>query len=217
MAGRFHKLYYRFRIEIALFISIAAIIISLITAIYHIQYFFNLSDTTSINTSLGVQEPGHTQTKSSPLSGINAGECIDVRGKVFGDIIPGSNISLYETSSLKFNLTMEEIRTKRAIKWSLVNESHGFMFSCISPGKYAFVIPSSSYNGSVGSPLPYEFDCRNLSLRIVFQGGDSAYAVGAFSIESIEHKPFSDQPACTGNQALCLAKRKGLYRECLHE
>ena len=192
MAGRFHKLYYRFRAEIALFMSIAAIIISIIVAISHIQYSTNHSGATSYNDSLGVQESGYTQTKFSSPSGIPASACIDVRGKVFGDVVPGSNISLYETSSLEFNLTMDEIRTKKAIKWSLVNESNGFIFSCISPGNYAFVIPSSSYSSSVGSPLPYEFDCRNLSLRIAFQGGDNWYAVGAFSIKSIEHMPFLD-------------------------
>ncbi len=51
-------------------------------------------------------------------------------------------------------------------------------------GKYVFVIETSSFERSVGSPLPYEFDCQNFSLEIAFQGGDSQYAVGAFSIKN---------------------------------
>ena len=53
---------------------------------------------------------------------------------------------------------------------------------CIPPGRYAFVNPTSSYYGSVGSPLPYEWTRDNFTLKIAFQGGDPSYSVGAFSI-----------------------------------
>jgi hypothetical protein len=44
-------------------------------------------------------------------------------------------------------------------------------------------MPTTSYNGSKGAPLPYEIDCADVSIKIAFQGGDSKYMVGAFSIE----------------------------------
>ena len=116
-------------------------------------------------------------------STVSSSACIDVTGIVLGDIIPNATVFLYETSSLNFTIIMREIRITQPVSWGVVNESEGFMFSCLSYGTYALVIPSSSYRGAVGSPLPYEFDCENLSLRIAFQGGDSQYAVGAFSLE----------------------------------
>jgi len=80
---------------------------------------------------------------------------------------------------------MSSARKPWAISWALVNESGGFDFPCLIPGKYVFVIEASSFGNSVGSPLPYEFDSRNISLEIAFQGGDSQYAVGAFSIKNL--------------------------------
>ena len=115
-------------------------------------------------------------------STVSSSACIDVEGIVLGDITSNSKVSSYRTSSLNFTIVMGKIRTTQPVSWEIVNESGGFRFNCLSHGTYTFVIPTSSYRGSVGSPLPYEFDCRNFCLRIAFQGGDPGYAVGAFSI-----------------------------------
>lgn len=77
---------------------------------------------------------------------------------------------------------MEEIRTQRPIEWSIVDERKRFGFMCISQRNYAFVIPVSSYNRSVGAPLPDKSAYGSLFIDIAFQGGDWQYAVGAFSI-----------------------------------
>jgi hypothetical protein len=45
------------------------------------------------------------------------------------------------------------------------------------------MVPATSYNRSVGAPLPEEFESHNYSLRVAFQGGDYQFWVGAFSIE----------------------------------
>ena len=146
---------------------------------------------------------------------ISSDTCIDVKGTVLGDIIPYSNVSLYETSSLNFSFIMSEIRTTQPVRSGTVNESDSFIFSCLSPGKYVLVIPSSCYNTSVGSPLPYEFDCENFSLRIAFQGGDFQYAVGAFSIYD---STIENTSTCRGIPLVCQAQKRGLYRECpLHQ
>jgi hypothetical protein len=92
-----------------------------------------------------------------------------------------------------------------------VNTTKAFKFSCLNPGKYAFVIPTGSYNGSVGPPLPYEFDCVNVSLKISFQGGDSDYMVGVFLIDKPDYENVSK---CRINPFLCIKKRGGLYRKC---
>lgn len=146
--------------------------------------------------------------KTAPLD-VSSGACIDVDGTVLGDPMPDSNVSLYEISNLNFSIVMSEIRAKPSIKWNLMNKTGGFVFTCLSTGNYAFVIPGRSYDGAVGSPLPHEFDCENLSLEIAFQGGDSEYLVGAFSIKQISN----DKPACREGPLFC-PQRGRLYHEC---
>jgi ATP-dependent DNA helicase RecG len=75
-----------------------------------------------------------------------------------------------------------EIRAREPIDWADVDAKKRFGFECLSPGAYAFMIPASSYKGSVGAPLPDQIECGNLSVEIAFQGGDGQYAVGGFSV-----------------------------------
>lgn len=147
---------------------------------------------------------------TAPADG-SSSACIEVNGKVLGDIIPHSIVSLYKTPGLNYSTVMSTIRTTQPVMQELVNESSGFEFDCLSLGKYAFVIPTTSYDGAVGSPLPYEFDCQNISLGIAFQGGDSTYSVGAFSILKSSGKNHS---ACIENPIFCRNKIGGLYKEC---
>lgn len=138
------------------------------------------------------------------------GDCVDVHGRVLGDIVPTSSVFLYSTSSTVYDTVMSEIKEPFQVASATVNETKGFNFSCLFPGEYAFVIPRSSFDGSVGSPLPYEFDCQNLSLRIAFQGGNYSYAVGAFSIKNshqLEIDCIDDVIACN--------EPGHLYRSCL--
>ena len=122
------------------------------------------------------------QPRVAAPANVSSGACIDVYGSVLGDIIPGSRVNLYRVSSTEFSVVMEEIRTRRPIEWSIVDEKKRFGFKCLSQGDYAFVIPVSSYNWSVGAPLPDEDECGSLFVEIAFQGGDWQYAVGAFSL-----------------------------------
>ena len=85
--------------------------------------------------------------------------CIDVEGSVSGDIISGSKVFLYEIPGLNYSVVMASITEGEPIKDSFVHESGEFVFSCLSYGKYVFVIPTESYTNAVGFPLPYEFDC----------------------------------------------------------
>jgi hypothetical protein len=113
---------------------------------------------------------------------VSSGACMDVNGRVLGDVMPWSIVKLYKVSSTEFEIVMQEIRSRKPIESSIVNAKKRFSFRCLSPGDYAFVIPVSSYDGWVGAPLPYEFECGSLFVDIAFQGGDWQYMVGAFSI-----------------------------------
>ena len=136
------------------------------------------------------------------------GACIDVYGKVFGDILPHSNVTLYRTETLSYTVVMTTVRTPKPLTLTPINETSGFVFRCLSAGNYVAVIPSSSFNQSVGSPLPYEFDCQNLSLSIAFHGGDSEFLVGVFTLlnTSTQNKTY-----CPTDDFLCFRNRGSLY------
>ena len=150
------------------------------------------------------------KNKTAPAPG-SASACIPVEGRVLGDVHPYSVVYVYETQSLKYNDVMSSARKPYPISWALVNESGEFYFPCLIPGKYVFVIETSSFENSVGSPLPYEFDCQNISLEIAFQGGDPQYAVGAFSIRN---PSALNKSSCTEDPLSCLAQKGSLYKKC---
>jgi hypothetical protein len=156
-------------------------------------------------------ETRNFESQPSAPANISLNTCIDVEGRVLGDIIPYSTVSLNEISNFNLSDVLTTIRSSQPVKGEHVNTTGGFKFSCLSSGKFAFVIPTTSYNGSVGSPLPYEFDCKNFSLRIAFQGGNSQYAIGAFWIKNASAH---NRSRCTENPFLCRLGSRSLYRAC---
>ncbi len=146
----------------------------------------------------------------APASGSNS-VCIDVEGKVLGGIKPCSKVYLYQISSLNYSVVMAKIRDNQSVMQECVNATKAFKFSCLYPGRYALVIPATSYNGSKGAPLPYEFDCANVSIRIAFQGGDSKYKVGAFSIIQ---PSFENKTGCKKYPLSCMKNGGSLYIKC---
>lgn len=137
-----------------------------------------------------------------------AGNCINVKGRVLGDIKPNSSVFLYNTPDINFSSVMNQIRKSPFSQKQLVDKQMEFEFGCLPMGTYTFAIPTSSYNTSVGSPLPYEYDCRNHSIKIAFQGGDYQYAVGAFYITG------NRESITVINQSGLIEKRGSLYRAC---
>jgi hypothetical protein len=180
----------------------------------HVEYVLIFVIIASVLLSHSCIKPPETSSyeiQSIVRANISSGTCIDVEGKVLGDIIPYSAISLNEISNFNLSVVLATIRSNQPVKREYVNTTGGFKFSCLSSGKFAFVIPTASYNGSIGSPLPYEFDCRNFSLRIAFQGGNSQYAIGAFWIKNASAH---NQSRCTENPFLCQLGSRSLYRAC---
>jgi hypothetical protein len=137
--------------------------------------------------------------------------CIDVKGTVFGDIEVGSEVLLFKVSSFNYTIVMFEIRNNHPVAKTCVNASAKFKFICLDYGNYTFAIPTSSFNRSWGPPLPYEFDCENVTIKIVFQGGDSTHMVGAFSIIK---PPGNAKAACEKSPWSCPKKKANLYVEC---
>jgi hypothetical protein len=113
---------------------------------------------------------------------------VNVTGKVSGSLLPDATVSLYRTSSVNYTVVMDEIRTTEPVDASAINSTQQFLFPCLGYGNYTFVIPGTSYNRSVGFPLPYEFECPNVTLAIAFHGGNYYYAVGTFSIVNMSLK-----------------------------
>ena len=168
----------------------------------------------AISLCQGCANPSQTlprDVKKIAPSNVYTGGCIPVEGRVLGDVQPYSVVYVYETQSLQYDDVMSSARKSWAISWALVNESAGFDFPCLIPGKYVFVIETSSFGHSVGPPLPYEFDCQDISLEIAFQGGDPQYAVGAFSIGN---PSVLNKSSCTEDPLSCLAQKGSLYKKC---
>ena len=98
-------------------------------------------------------KPPETSSYDSQLTApanISSGTCIDVEGKILGDIIPYSAVSLNEISNFNLSDILATIRSSQPVRKEYVNDTGGFKFSCLSFGKFAFVIPTTSYNGSIG-------------------------------------------------------------------
>jgi len=132
----------------------------------------------------GSTEP-ESQSNNVPVSApvsVSSGACIDVHGRVLGDVLPGSRVNLYRVSTTDPPLVVQEIRVREPIDWAATDAQKWFRFDCLSPGAYAFVVPASSYNGSVGAPVPDGIEFGNLSVEVAFQGGDGQYMVGGFSV-----------------------------------
>ncbi len=209
MHKRFITYFRQYKIECAIFLLIVILAIQSTCVLQH-----GKPSPLNVPITITILVPCvPSSEQASTPSRISDGACIDVGGIVSGNIIPGSKVSLYETPSTNYSVVMNRIRTTHPMDWTTVNETEGFTFSCLPQGQYAFAIPATSYNGTVGAPLPYEFDCQDLSLRIAFQGGDYQYMVGAFTIENSTRSKTA-QTQCSSNPLLCQDDRGSLYREC---
>lgn len=113
-----------------------------------------------------LSQPNHFDFQPTAPDKDSASTCIKVHGKVLGAIIPNSKVFLFQTPSLNYSIVMGTIRKGYPIGCTYVNKSQGFAFDCLPTGMYAFVIPTASYNGLVGSPLPYTRDCLHSRRRI---------------------------------------------------
>ncbi len=139
--------------------------------------------------------------------------CINVSGIAIGDVITNSTVSLFQIEQTEYTYVMHYIRKAKPIAQTHVNSTREFWFPCLGYGQYIFVINAYDYNQSVGSPLPYTFDCENFSVNAILQGGNAEYVIGVFEIRS-NHPRI--QSACKTDfiSNLTRRKEKGLYKWC---
>lgn len=139
--------------------------------------------------------------------------CINVTGIAIGDITTDAMVYLFQIKQTDYTYVMQYVRTAKPIANTQVNSTKEFWFPCLGYGKYVFVINASDYNKSIGSPLPYTFDCENFSVDVIFQGGNSEYATGVFEIRSNYPRLKS---VCKNDliSNLTRKKEKGLYKWC---
>lgn len=133
------------------------------------------------------ENPHAFNNNSAVIKSNDDGHCYNIQGYVLGTIPSGVEVFLFRCPSLEYETVMQTVRSAVPIQKGVVNDTAGFNFSCLGDGNYTTMIPSDSYlNSSVGSPLPVEFNTTNASLITAFQGGDSDYLVGAFSIVTLK-------------------------------
>jgi hypothetical protein len=109
--------------------------------------------------------------------------CMDINGTVLGRLNPDSRVHLYQMEQLDFPVVMNIIRATEPAGSAFLSTNQLFFFHCVPPGTYVLAIPASSYNSSCGSPIPEGLRQNNLSVRVIYQGGDSGYMVAAFTVE----------------------------------
>lgn len=123
--------------------------------------------------------------------------CLEVYGKVRGDLLPGSKVYLFQTNGSGYFNVMAAVQRGRPLDWTWADKEQRFDFGCLESGDYAVAVPGFSYNASIGYPLPLQLQFRNLDLKIAFQGGDKNYAAGASSIkESPIGEPARTEELC---------------------
>ena len=135
----------------------------------------------------------HNTTIKKAPSNISDSACIDVHVHVLGDVIPNSTAFLHAVPSTEYDDVMRTVQRNNASVTFTVNHSQGFMIPCLAAGQFAIMIPTSSYNCSVGYPLPDETCTDNLSIKVAFQGGNYLYAVGVFEILWRENNQICDR------------------------
>lgn len=109
--------------------------------------------------------------------------CMDINGTVLGRLHPDSRVHLYQTERFDYQEVMNTIREAVPAASTFLSTNQHFFFHCLPPGRYVLAIPVSSYNFSCGSPITEERQHNNLSVRVIYQGGDSEYMVATFAIE----------------------------------
>ena len=137
-----------------------------------------------IEASFEIRNYSHDIIESEP--------CYAVSGTVLGKLKPNSNVTLFKSDRTEFDHVMDKVIRHQPFKSASINKSQTFQFECLHHGSYVLAIPVSSYNHSMGAPLPFEFDCPNASLRIRYQGGDSSHWVGVFTLNTstdVKSKP----------------------------
>jgi len=126
--------------------------------------------------------------------------CMDINGTVLGCLNPDSRVHLYQMERLDFPAVMNIIKATEPTGSAFLSTNQHFFFHCVPPGTYVLAIPASSYNSSYGSPIPEGRRQNNLSVRVIYQGGDSGYMVTVFTIERALHN--SDFPPSHSQRTL---------------
>mgnify|MGYP003592937902 CR=1 FL=1 len=109
--------------------------------------------------------------------------CMDISGIVLGRLHPGSHGNLYRMELLDFPAVMDDIREREPTASVFLSNNHNSFLHWLPQGKYILAIPVSSYNSSCGSPIPVERLQNDLSVRVIYKGGDSKYMISVFAIE----------------------------------
>ncbi|MEA3305762.1 MAG: hypothetical protein U9R52_02995 [Candidatus Omnitrophota bacterium] len=127
-------------------------------------------------------KPDFCQNVTVTLNG-NKTVCIDIQGYVLGNIQSNGHVYLYWVDDIDYTPVMQTVNECGPIQTCRVHKSAEFNFTCLDYDHYVAAIPSTSYtNRFVGSPLVYQFKNENISINIVYKGGDYEYLVGAFNI-----------------------------------
>ena len=86
------------------------------------------------------ESPGIRPVVSAVPANDSTSACIDVYGRVLGDVVPNSSAYLYRTGSVEYDDVMSEVQGDNFTFTFEVNESQEFMIFFLLYGDYSLMI-----------------------------------------------------------------------------
>lgn len=111
--------------------------------------------------------------------------CMNVNGTVLGKLKVNTTIALYKAEGFDYESIMGKINLAQPDRIDYVEANQSFSFYCLPEGYYLLNIPSSSYDFSLGSPIPAENRQGALKVEAILQGGNAQNLFSAFSVKRI--------------------------------
>jgi len=113
------------------------------------------------------------------------GPLFNVTGKLTAGVEEGSEIFLYPIKDADLDSILAIIRECPPWRQALIKDSYYFYFDNLPPGRYAPMVPITSFISGQGFPIVDEKQYLNYSLELIYHGGNPRYSLGPFVIHPI--------------------------------
>lgn len=172
-------------------VLLIATVTALLALVFIIGCFLCLQKGPSLNESLSTNTGCAPWFDGQPNPLMQSPEIFfTVTGQVNGSPLLNATVYLYVVSDTRRSTVLAAIQNGTPAKKVSINETHGFAFSCISPGNYAAVMSGSFFDGPISGPVPNTWQAYGYALNVSFHGYHLKHRnlVVGFSIANIcEH------------------------------
>ncbi|MCF8118456.1 MAG: hypothetical protein K9K33_18805 [Desulfarculaceae bacterium] len=113
------------------------------------------------------------------------GPLFNVTGELTAGVEEGSEIFLYPIKDADLDSILAIIRECPPLQQTLIKDSYYFYFDNLPPGRYAPMVPITSFISGQGFPIVDEKQYLNYSLELIYHGGNPRYSLGPFVIQPL--------------------------------